>query len=158
MKHLLLILVTLFTVSTMSFAQPKHHKKVTRAEMDAKKVTFLSTELKLTTAEAKVFWPEYNSYDDKMHSIHKKIRVLKRKLKNFEELTTEEAYESTKAILNLEGKTTGLRKEYLEKFSKILGKKKGAKVFHVEHKFKRELLRKIKNGKGNFPPPPPNID
>jgi hypothetical protein len=139
----------------MSFAQPKGHKKVTRAEMDAKKVAFLSTELNLSAAEAKLFWPQYNAYDNKMHTVHKEIRTLKNKLKRFESLSVDEAYEATEAIIILEGKKTILRKEYLEKFAKILGKKKGAKVFYTEHQFKRELLRKIKNGEGDMPPPPP---
>jgi len=155
MKNVLLLLVALFTISTVSFTQPKNHRKVTRAEMDAKKVAFLSTELNLTTAEAEKFWPEYNAYDDKMHDIHKEIRMLKNKLKNFEKLTIEEAYQATESVIKQEGKKTLLRKEYLGVFSKILGKKKGAKVFYAEHKFKRELLRKIKNGKGDMPPPPP---
>ncbi len=155
MKNLLLLIMTIFTVSAVSIAQSKDHRRVTREEMDAKKVAFLSTELNLTTAEAKLFWPEYNAYDNKMHKIHKEIRMLKKKLKNFEKLTIEEAYQTTESVIKLEGKKTGLRKEYLEKFSKILGKKKGAKVFYAEHKFKRELLRKIKNGEGTMPPPPP---
>jgi len=155
MKNVLLLLVTLFTISTVSFAQPRNHRKVTRAEMDAKKVAFLSTELNLTTVEAEKFWPEYNTYDDKMHNIHKALRKLKNKLKNFEKLTIEEAYQATESVIKLEGNKTILRKEYLEKFSRILGKKKGAKVFYVEHKFKRELLRKIKNGEGGMSPPPP---
>jgi len=152
MKNVLLLLLTIFTVSSVAIAQPK---RVTRAEMDAKKVAFLSTELNLTTEEAEKFWPEYNAYDDKMHDIHKEIRKLKNKLKNFEKLTIEEAYQATESVIKQEGKKTLLRKEYLGVFSKILGKKKGGKVFYVEHKFKRELLRKIKNGKGDMPPPPP---
>lgn len=154
MKNLLLLVLTLFTLSTVSVAQNKGHKRVTRAEMDAKKVAFLSTELNLSTAEAKLFWPAYNAYDDKMHSIHKEIRALKKKLKNFEKLTIEEAYQTTESVIKFEEKKSLLRKEYLEKFSSILGKKKGAKVFYAEHQFKRELLRKIKNGEGSLPPPP----
>jgi len=155
MKNLLLVLLTLFTVSTVAISQPKNHKKVTRAEMDAKKVAFLSTELNLTTAEAEKFWPVYNAYDKKMHAIHKESRVLKKKLNRFEKLTIEDAYKTTESVIKLEGKKTILRKDYLENFSKILGKKKGARVFYAEHKFKWDLLRKIKNGEGDMPPPPP---
>lgn len=155
MKNLLLLAVALFTFSTISVAQKKGAKKVTREEMAAKKVAFLSTELNLSEAEAKLFWPAYNAYDDQMHEIHKEIRSLKKKLKSFEKLTIEEAYKTTESVIKLEGKKTLLRKEYLEKFSTILGKKKGAKVFYAEHQFKRELLRKIKNGEGDMPPPPP---
>ena len=163
MKNILLVVLTVFAISTITFAQPSHPRKVTKEDpiaigLKTKKIAFLSTELNLTTAEAKKFWPVYNEYAAKMHNIHLKGRKLKKKLKRFEELSTEEAYKTTENVLKLEGEKTVLKKEYLEKFSKLLGKKKGAKVFYVEIKFRRELLRKIKSGKGNFPPLPPIID
>ena len=155
MKKLILLMLAIITVSTVTIAQPQKNQKVTREEMDAKKVAFLSTELNLTKAEAEKFWPVYNAYDNEMHKIHRENRVLKKKLKQFEKLTIEEAYQTTESVIKLEGRKTVLRKEYLENFAKILGKKKGAKVFYAEIKFKRELLRKIKNGSSDMPPPPP---
>lgn len=155
MKNLLLLMLSFITISTAVIAQPNKHRRVTREEMDAKKVAFLSTELNLTTEEAKKFWPVYNAYDEKMHEIHKKNRRLKKKLKNFEALPAEEAYKATQVVIKLESEKSTLRKAYLDKFSTILGKKKGAKVFYAEIQFKRELLRKIKNGEGDMPPPPP---
>lgn len=151
MKNTILLLLSLLFVQTM-FAQGKKSNHPKKEEIKAQKVAFISTELNLTKDEAEKFWPVYNAYEDKMQNLHKEHRVLVKKMKNFDELSEEEAYTTTEKLIKLDAKKSKLRKEYLVKFSEILGKKKGAKVFYAEEKFKRELLRKIKKNGGHKPP------
>ncbi len=154
MKTIFTVLAILTMVfSGMSQGKKKHVKK---EEIQAQKVAFISNELSLTKEEAEKFWPVYNEYEAKMEAIHKQHRKYVKMLRDFDELTEEEAYAATENLIETDEKRTKVKKEYLVKFSEILGKKKGAKVFYVEERFKRELLKKIrKGGEGGPPPPPP---
>lgn len=148
-----LLAVLTFVFSGMTQGKNKHHPK--KEEIQAQKVAFISNELSLTKVQAEKFWPVYNEYEAKMEAIHKQHRKYVKMLKNFDELTEEEAYATTEKLIELDEKRTAVKREYLIKFSEILGKKKGAKVFYVEERFKRELLKKIRKDGGHVPPPPP---
>ena len=148
-------------IGGVAFAQPKD--KMTKEErkerqelIQAQKVAFISSQLELTTAEAEKFWPVFNEYEAEIEKVRRAHRTEMKKLKDIDNLSEEEAYAITEKVLNLEGKNSKIRKDYLVKFAAVLGKKKAAKVYIAEEKFKRELLRKIK--KGNHGPhdgPPP---
>ena len=156
-----LLLFFTFFIGGLAFAQP--HDKLTKEEREAReqqiqvqKVAYISAFLELTTAEAEKFWPVYNEYEAKIEKLRRAHRVQMKKLHNIDELSEEEAYTVTEKVLDLEGQHSIIRKEYLVKFAAVLGKKKAAKVYVAEEKFKRELLKKIK--KGNHGPhdgPPP---
>jgi hypothetical protein len=152
MKKIFLLLIILSFVFTGISQGKKDHPK--KEEIEAQKVAFLSNELSLTKAEAEKFWPEYNAFEAKMQEIHEQHRKHVKKLREFEELTDEDAYSTTQKLISLDEQRTEIKKEYLVKFAAILGKKKGAKVFYAEEKFKRELLRKIRKAGVHRPPPP----
>jgi len=147
MKNVVLLLMVM-----VSFIGISQNHKPKKEEIKAQKIAFLTTELNLTEKEAEKFWPIYNEYDAKMIANRKAHRVLMKKLRNFDELGDDEAYSLSEELLKLEDERTQIRKDYLVKFSKVLGKKKGAKVFYAEEKFKRELLRKIRKGGQGHPP------
>jgi Spy/CpxP family protein refolding chaperone len=141
--------------ASFSFGQPPKPNKAKKAEIQAQKVAFISTELGLTKEEAEKFWPIYNTYEDEMNQNRIAHRSILKKLKNFDQLGNEEAYNLSEKILQIEAQRTQIRKKYLIEFSKVLGKKKGAKVYYAEEKFKRELLKKIRKD-GHHPPPEHN--
>ena len=152
------LLLTIFSVLMLVFSgvaqkgNKKGHPK--KEEIQAQKVAFMSSQLALTKEEAEKFWPVYNAYESEMRDIHKEHRDLVKKLRKFDELTEEEAYSITENLIELDDKRTKVKQNYLVSFSSILGKKKGAKVFYVEERFKRELLKRIRKD-GDHPPPPP---
>lgn len=161
----ILTLLALF-IATATFAQPpgdKREKKEDRAErIKAHKIAFISTELSLTPDEAEKFWPVYNEMEAEAEVIGKERRQTLKKLKEFDALDEDEAYSLTEKLFELEAKENTLRKKYLGKFVGVVGKKKAARVFFAEEKFKRELLRKLKEknqkqkqhkGAGNGGPP-----
>jgi len=141
MKNVILVLLLM-----TSFIGLSQNKKPTKEEIKAQKIAFLTTELNLTEKESEKFWPIYNEYDAKMMANRKAHRQVMKKLKKFEELSEDEAYSLSEKIITLEEERAQIRKTYLVKFAKVLGKKKGAKVFYAEEKFKRELFRKIRKG------------
>jgi len=151
MKNLLVIVALMTTVGV--FAQPdaKGPKKDRKDRIKAHKVAFISSELELTPKEAEKFWPVYNECEAEIDKIRKERRGYLKKLKGLDELSDDDAYSLTEKVFDTESSESSLRKEYLGKFAEVIGKKKAAKVFIAEEKFKRELLKKIK--KGNLCPP-----
>ncbi|HIP36849.1 MAG TPA: hypothetical protein EYG85_08345 [Crocinitomix sp.] len=137
---LLLLLGVIFTSVAQSQKPNDNHN-----DIKAQKIAFLTSQLNLTVSEAEKFWPIYNEYDAKIKANRKVYRTKMKAFKNSDTLTDDEAYTLAEEILDLNEEKTQIKKEYLVKFSKILGKKKGAKVFYLEQKFKRELLHKIRN-------------
>ena len=160
MKNLTLILF-LFFVPFFSIAQgpgPKHDK-LSREEIEAQKVAFISTQLQLTTEEAEKFWPVYNEYEAEIEVVRKERKGYMKELKDIDDLDGDRAYELTGLLFELDKKESDIRSKYLGKFAEVLDKKKAAKVFMAEEKFKRFLLKTLKNdghkgGRGNDGPPP----
>ena len=141
MKRLLFIFGILFTA--VSFAQPgqggnkQQNKKDREERIKAEKIAFITTQLDLNSEEAKVFWPIYNEYEAKVEENRRSHRKEAKKLRKYSELTEDDAYNTTEKILKLEAAGSQIRQDYLIKFADAVGKKKAAKVFHAEEKFKR---------------------
>lgn len=156
MKNKYAVLFSLLMINLVAFSQPKDEPKKDKEEyIRTQKIAFISTELALTPEEAEKFWPIYNEYDAKMEAIRKDRRSYSKQLKTINDLSDDEAYTLTEKILETDSQEASLRKEYLAKFAEVLGKKKAAKVFYAEEKFKRELLKEIhQHDKGHDGPPP----
>ena len=149
MKKILMTL--LLAQAIIGFSQPPggdgmppHEER--KEKIKAHKIAFISTELDLTPEEAEKFWPVYNQFDAELEKLREEKFQAIRKLRKLDEVTDEEAYTLTKKIFEIEEKESAVRMKYLDKFAEVLDKKKAAKVFIAEQKFKRELLRKIKHG------------
>ena len=155
MKHfLLLTLLTLFTGLAFSQGGGPKKNKMTREEIEAEKIAFISTELALTPEEAEKFWPVYNLYTAEIKELHKERKEYMREMKDIDKLSDDRAYELTELVFQTHAKESEIRIDYLEKFSEILGKKKAAKVFMAEEKFKRVLLKRLKGDGQKHDGPP----
>ena len=155
MKKLYLLFIAIFATVNFASAQPKGEPKQDRKEyIHTQKIAFISTELQLTPDEAEKFWPVYNEYDAKVEVIRQERKGYMKELKGIDELSGDRAYELTEKILDTEKRESELRSEYLVKFAKVLDKKKAAKVFMAEEKFKRELMKIIQEHDPKHEGPP----
>lgn len=155
MKTRIIILTLTLLGALQSYAQPDDKPKQDKEEyIKTQKIAFISTQLELTTEEAEKFWPVYNEYDAKMEAIRDEKKGYMKELKTINDLSDEKAYELTEKILDADVREANLRKEYLSKFADVIGKKKAAKVFYAEEKFKRELLKEIRDHEPHDGPPP----
>lgn len=117
-----------------------------REKLEALKVAYLTRELELTPTEAQTFWPLYNEMEDKMSGLRKQRRG--NRLESRDNQTKLSDAELSKAIdrsLALEQQELDLKKEYNERFKKILPIAKVAKLHQAEHGFRKELLRGAKD-------------
>ena len=143
MKKFLQILLFFVFLFGFSFVKAQSNKE----KIEALRVAFIAKEVKLTPAEAQVFWPVYNEWQDKLEGLKTKRKEFKKVKEDPNSATDKEieAYLSTELLIKQ--KEADLFKEYNEKLKKILPIKKVALVYKAEEEFKKELIKQLKESK-----------
>lgn len=111
-------------------------------KVEAMKVSFITKEINLTPSEAQSFWPLYNEYNDKVKSLRKGFKASYGSKEDFK--NDKEAEEFLNAEIKLKQTEVDLRKEYVEKFKKVIGAKKTAQLRKAEDKFIEIVLNTAK--------------
>lgn len=167
MKKYLFNVVLIGLISTASIAFGQHgrtdaEKKEDCDKVDKLKIAYITTELALTTAEAEKFWPIYNECETKIKELRKANREIQKNMEqSYDTITNEDAKKKMATFFENETKELAIKKEYAEKFSKLLGDKRALKLLSLEHEFKRELLEALRDqrhdhGADGPPPSPPH--
>lgn len=146
MKKLIYIFLLLLSMSSLMSAQTDKRTKEERIK--AVKVAFITEELELTATEAQYFWPLYNEMDAKMKNIRKKRK--KNQKGTLDGLSDSEIADRIENMLQADEEKNTLKRVYVTKFKKILNLKKVAKLMGVEQKFKKQMLQRIKEERGNI--------
>ncbi|RYJ40910.1 MULTISPECIES: sensor of ECF-type sigma factor [Flavobacterium] len=137
----------LFLISFSFFAQNgKIDEK--REKIKAFKVSFLTTELELTSTEAEKFWPIYNAYDDKQYELkYLKMKTYLRQLKddNLKNLSDKEAATLLSQIESTDKEIYQLREKYMNSLKKVLPAKKILLLKKSEDDFNRKLLQQYRD-------------
>ena len=107
-------------------------------------MAYITTQLNLTTDEAKVFWPVYNEYETKAEAIRKAFRT-NYKFVSPDSLSDAKIKERISAQLKMEQDLLDLKKEYSTKFFTVLPASKVLKLQKAEMDFKKELLKMLKD-------------
>ena len=141
MKNLLFIL--LFSVVGLQAQEGKHEK------IKALKTAYITEKLALTSSEAEKFWPIYNNYDEKFHTLKiQEHRDIYKKLRDgVDKLTDAEANELIDKNLAIEASELELHKQMTSELRKILTPKKIILLKKAENDFKRELLERYRHGR-----------
>jgi hypothetical protein len=119
------------------------HAKI-RDRVEVRRAAFLSQRLQLTPEEAQVFFPLFNEYVAKMKLIRQQAKPEK-KIEDFNEADAEKAIA---AQFDVDTRIIDLKKEYYQKFKKILSAKRIALLYKTEREFKGELLHELQNRRG----------
>jgi Spy/CpxP family protein refolding chaperone len=141
LKH---IVTLLLVVSLSAFGQGKDEK---HDQIKALKVSFLTTELKLTSDEAAKFWPVYNSFESRQFSIrHDKMRKLIKQLDQtgLDKLSEKEASGYLDKLESADLELLNLRKKLVDELKPIIGPVKILKLKKAEDEFNKKLLSKYK--------------
>ncbi len=156
---LALLLLTIMQTNSAKAQQEKHSNRPQRIQTDSKhkkieaqRIAFITKELDLTPAEAKIFWPVYNEYNSKRHelrnSFHNSDDLTKEEI---EKLTEKEASQILEAQIAEVQKYLDLRKEYHAKFKSVLPAVKVLKLYNAEREFQKMLIDKLRQN--NQKPP-----
>lgn len=145
------ILPLLLFLTSFSFFAQNGKIDEKREKIKAFKVSFLTTELELTSTEAEKFWPIYNAYDDKQFDLkHLKMKTYLRKLNddNINNLSEKEAVTLLSQIESTDKELYVLREKYMASLKKILSAKKILKLKKSEDDFNRKLLQQYRDKAG----------
>jgi hypothetical protein len=137
----------------MGFVVNGQNKDSHEARMEkyrAEKVSFLTTKLDLTPAEAEKFWPIYNQMDKERWESQKCRRDLENKVSEAEEsLSDNEIIKLTREYSGSLQKEGSLMTSYNEKLLKVLPPKKVLKLYKAENEFRMTMIRKYRDNKGD---------
>jgi hypothetical protein len=154
--HTTIFFILMVFSGTYSLAQVPHHdnrgggnhqsERIPEEKIKALKVAFLTSRLNLSTAEAQVFWPVYNTYQDAKMEVHRsQLKLAKTLATKFDVLTEAEMNKMLDEHISLKQKESNLEIENLQKLRTILPVKKIALLQKAERDFKLEVLREYKN-------------
>jgi len=131
--------------TTLAIAQRPNREKV-----KALKIAYITEKIDLTAKEAQAFWPIYNVYESQMEEVHTKERKLLRTLKNnWETLSEEKAKEGVNILLKSQQERYTIKETLISQLRTVISYKKTLLLLKAEEDFKRDLLRKLRDRRGN---------
>lgn len=138
-KRRLRLLMVVFLLSLVNFAQPPQPPRFNPAQFEADMEQFITTEACLTPVEASRFFPLFREMQSKQRALFGKMRL-------YAHTDTSDDAASLRAIkecdkIDLEMKK--IQQAYHLKFCKVLSPGKVLAVIKAEEKFHRQAFRKM---------------
>lgn len=135
MKKLIYTVLALFIASFALAQNSNDYIEVVRSVIKTEKKAAIAEAMTLSEAEAEVFWPLYNEYNEKMYAIQtKRIKIIQDFAEHFATISDEKADELWSGYLKYRQELLNLNKLYYKKFKKILPASKAMKYFQAENK------------------------
>jgi hypothetical protein len=104
-----------------------------RSNLQNEKAFIVADNLPLTDAEADGFWPLHREYEMDLNRLNdQKLALMERYAKKYEVITNKDAAELAKGHFDLEVKTIDLKRQYFDKFSKVMPVTKVMRFFQIE--------------------------
>jgi len=113
-----------------------------KEKIEAMRVAFITNRLDLSPAEAKLFWPVYNSYRHDLAQLRRSF---------YPNDEGAEAHLDAERQMEFEQKKLDLKKQYLPQFEQAIGKAKVNKLVSAEEDFKRLLIQTMRNRRQQRP-------
>lgn len=153
MKAQFLVVMVMLIGLSVSGQPPHHHegqgkedRKERREKIEAMKVEYITTQLALTPEEAQKFWPVYNEFSTKLRELEQGRRKAMKAGRDQEELSDSQVNEIIQQMFDSEQQILDLRREYDQRFKKVLSVQKVGKLYKAEQSFRHELLKRMKEG------------
>lgn len=148
MKKIISVLFVLALAGAMAFAQPagkKGGEEAWQERMKIEKISYLSSELSLTSEEAQVFWPVWNEVQGKRQEAFKASGEAFKALQ--EGVNGPDAAKLLNAYVDAKDAASKINAEALARFKQVLPVEKVAKLLVAEETFRRNQIGKL-GGKG----------
>ena len=109
--------------------------QLVKEKVQADKRLFIAENMQLTEAEAKGFWPVYESYQkDLGRIVDRSKKLIEDYANNYQTMTDATAKKLLDETVAIENDRLKLKKDYLPKFRKVLSDKKAARYYQLENK------------------------
>ena len=122
---------------TSKESQPisKESMDIVREKIRADKKFFIASNMELTEAEGKAFWPVYEEYQPELMKLgEQKLYLIKKFSDNYESMSDEKAKELLNEYLAIDTTRHKARLQFLPKFREVLSEKKVARYYQLEQK------------------------
>jgi len=148
MKKLIIIaLVSLFSLH-LSAQKDRDHREMGE-KYQAQKIAYITTALELTPEESAAFWPLYNEHEKKREVLKDSMKDYRKEvLSKKDEITEVEAKEAIVLFQKHMADMQLMETEYQNKFLEVLPAKKVFLLMKAEKDFRRELLKKLGERRG----------
>lgn len=147
------IVVLLFMVFVCNLNAQKtdqhRNKQHNKERIEAQKVAFITDRLDLSVDEAEKFWPVYNNYKDQQKSKQKAWRGSHDfTSEDIKDMTDSEAEGIANKQISHEQEMLDLRKGLITDLKGIISPQKIIMLLEAEKEFRKELMRKVSQGRG----------
>ncbi|MBV8829409.1 MAG: hypothetical protein JO108_09320 [Acidobacteriaceae bacterium] len=106
-----------------------------RKDLRDQKKQIVAANLPLNGDEAAKFWPVYGSYTEETIKINdQRYALIKEYAANYNNMTDQIAASLIRRWLGVDQATTQLRLDWIPKFEQVLGEKKAAMFFQIDHR------------------------
>lgn len=130
-----LCVIFLFSVPVYAQDKPADTNQLVREKIQADKKLLVAENMELTEAEAKAFWPVYESYQkDIGKMVDRTQKLIEDYAANYKTMTDPTAKKLLDDMIAIENDRLKLKKDYLPKFRKVLSDKKVARYYQLENK------------------------
>ncbi|TVR40738.1 MAG: hypothetical protein EA394_07335 [Bacteroidia bacterium] len=145
-KMISFLMLMLFAVSGYSQMprgqRPQDRDAERRREaIETRRVSYITQKLSLSVEEARLFWPIYNEYTQKVEKLSAGFKDTRDQLPETDQMNKEQASAYIEAELKRFEDAAALRREYTEKMLKVISVQQVALLFDAERSFNRMLFR-----------------
>ena len=119
--------------------KPADNMQIMRDKIKADKKLVVASNMELTEAEAKAFWPVYDQYQKDLGAINERIvKMIKSYADayNAKSMTDDGAKKLIDESVAIEKAETAMKESYVPKLSKVLPPKKVARYLQIENKIR----------------------
>jgi hypothetical protein len=128
-----------FTPYLVAQDKPADNMQVLREKIRADKKLLVATNMELTEAEAKNFWPIYEDYQKDLQNINERLgKLLQSYATDYKNktMTDDKAKKLTDEYLSIQQAEVKLQSSYVPKLSKALPATKVARYLQIENKIR----------------------
>ncbi len=145
------IVIMLFGFAPLRAAQdkPADNMQILRDKIKADKKLVVATNMELTEAEAKEFWPIYDQYQKELQKINQRIgKVLDSYADDArsKSLTDDKAKKLIDEAVSIDQAEASLKSTFAPKLSKVLPVKKVARYLQIENKIRAVVRYDLAQG------------
>jgi len=119
--------------------KPADNMQIMRDKIKADKKLLVATNMELTEAEAKAFWPVYDQYQKDLGAINERIAKMIKSYAdayNAKSMTDDGAKKLIAEFVAIEKAEAAMKESYVPKLSKVLPAKKVARYMQIENKIR----------------------
>ena len=140
-KTILLPILLVFGITTTLSAQQMRKERIR-----AFRAAVFVEELQLTEQESADFFPVYNAFDQEQEELKKELRKARR---NIELVADEDVKTHIERMFEVEEQQIELKRKYFDRFMEVLPVRKVLRIHKAEQEFRKLLLEKLKERRGN---------